>query len=129
MLTSYPPFGRVFPLQKDVRMRIDQPGQNRGLRKIDHVRVGWNLCAGRVRDALDAISTNDDDLIATRPGPTLPSMSVPARMTVYVLSAGRGFFLCGRFTRNQANIQGEQRKSRSTTRVSFSSQSSREREL
>ena len=72
---------RVFSLQKDVGVRIDEAGQNGFLGEIDDVGAGGYSCAGRVGDTLDAVATDDDDLIMTR-RVGLPSISTPARMTV-----------------------------------------------
>jgi len=60
------PLRRLFSLQEDVSMGINQPGQHCGVRKIDCAGAGWNLRGSGVRDALDAIAVNHDNLIAAR---------------------------------------------------------------
>ena len=56
--------GRFFSLQKDVRVGIDQAGENGIARKVDDRGARGNLCSGRVGNAFDAVATNHDDLIA-----------------------------------------------------------------
>ncbi len=57
---------RIFSLQEDVGVGIDQAGQDGGVRKIDGIGARRNFRAGSVGDAFDAIAANHDDLIAAR---------------------------------------------------------------
>ena len=57
---------RVFSLQENVGMGIDQAGQYGGVREIDGGGAGGNFGAGSVRDAFNAVAANHDDLIAAR---------------------------------------------------------------
>ena len=55
---------RVFSLQEDVGMGVDQAGENRGMGEIDQVGARGNFCAGSVGNAFDAVAPNHDDLVA-----------------------------------------------------------------
>src|SRR4051812_26695872 len=52
--------GRIFALQKDVSVRVNEAGEHGGTRKIDHVRTGGNLGGGGVGNGLDLVSSNND---------------------------------------------------------------------
>ncbi len=60
------PFGGVFSLQKNVGVGVDQAGKNGSFRKINDGGAGWNLRAGGVGNAVDAVPADDDDLLAPR---------------------------------------------------------------
>ena len=55
----------LFTPQKDVRVRIDQSGENRRGRKVDHLGVAGNL-RRRVGNLLNALAANEDELILAR---------------------------------------------------------------
>ena len=58
--------GGVLPLEKDVRVAVDQPGQDGPAGEVDLGRARGNLRGGRVAHGLDPIATDDDDLVAPR---------------------------------------------------------------
>src|SRR5512133_90058 len=55
--------GWILTLQEYVGMRVDQSGKQSSSREINGGCAGWNLRAACVRDALDAIAANNDQLI------------------------------------------------------------------
>jgi len=76
-----PALRRIFSLQKDVRMRIDQPGSTVSFDKSITVAPAGIFRARRVRDAFDAVATNDNDLVQSRLV-RLASFNVPRESTV-----------------------------------------------
>ena len=57
---------RVFSLQEDVSVGINQAGQHGGVREVDGGGAGRDFRGGSVRDAFNAVAANHDDLIAAR---------------------------------------------------------------
>ena len=56
---------RVFSLQEDMGMRVDQAGQYGGVREIDGGRTRGNFGGGSVRNAFNTVASNHDHLIPT----------------------------------------------------------------
>jgi hypothetical protein len=57
-------FGRIFSLQEDVGVGIDEAGQNGGFGEIDNGGVGRDLRGGGIAHALDTVAADDDHLVA-----------------------------------------------------------------
>ena len=60
------PLRGIFALQENVRVGIDEAGQDRGFRQVNHSRAGGNLRGRRIANTLDAIAVDDDHLIVPR---------------------------------------------------------------
>ena len=58
--------GGILSLEKDVRVAVDQPGQDGRSGEVDRGRAGGNLRGGRVAHRLDPVAADDDHLIAPR---------------------------------------------------------------
>src|SRR5262249_46932139 len=56
-------FGGIFALQEDVRMRIDEPRQDRRAGEVDRFCAGGNFRRSGVSDSHDATALDDDHLV------------------------------------------------------------------
>src|SRR5438045_4103578 len=60
------PVFRIFALEKNVSVGINQPRQHGAARNIDHRRPSGPFCANGIRDTLDATAANNYYLVTTR---------------------------------------------------------------
>src|ERR1019366_4839899 len=58
--------GRVFSLEKEVGVRLDQSRQHGGVRQVDDLCAGRDLRGSSVADGLNLVATNNNDLIVLR---------------------------------------------------------------